>query len=222
MELLCGLTCLACFAFVVLLVPTLASGLVEGEWRHRWVRSSARVATLDVAGQGAFRAAPIRARVPTSQRDRAPCWVRFVAFTCWLLAQPVVPWFIAGATGLCMAVDASNEVPGEVQLLAIPMTAWALLNAWGSTLLWRAGSALVRGEGDRADQVTTRTAKVVAACNVPVAWVILCWQVADRHDLGPTVLALCCLAPVAHALAVRSTFLHYREEYTPFTATAAW
>jgi len=51
--------------------------------------------------------------------------------------------------------------------------------------------------------------------------VFLCWQAADRNDLGPTVLALCCLAPVAHALAVRSTFRRYREEYTPFTATTA-
>jgi hypothetical protein len=43
---------------------------------------------------------------------------------------------------------------------------------------------------------------------------MLSWQITDRCRAEAAVAALCCLVPVAHALAVRATFLGYREEFS--------
>ncbi len=214
MEFLCCFTCL----ILVVLVPVLSGAAVEREWRHRWVRGSSRAATLDVAGQGAFRAAPIQIRVPVPQRDRAPAWLRFTAFTCRLAGQMAVPWCLIGCMGVLIAVDPVDEFLGAGQLLAIPPTAWAFVNAWASVLLWRAGASLVQGERDHADRSTARAARVATACNAPVAMAILSCPFTDHCMAEAAVAALCCLVPVAHALTVRVTFLGYREEFASCTS----
>ncbi len=211
MEALCWL---ACFAFVVLLVPTLASAMAEDRWRHRWVRGSSRAATLDVVGQGAFRGAPIHARVPVVLRDRAPGWVRFVAFTCWFVGQAALLWGLVGGLSLLIVLTLGG---GEISRDAMPvlalMSAWALLNAWGATLVWRAGSALLRGERDHADRTTARAAKFVAVCNVPAALTFAWYQIDDQRGLSSMAGALCCVALVMHGRVVRATFLDHREEF---------
>jgi hypothetical protein len=158
--------------------------------------------------------------VPVPQRDRAPGWLRFTAFTCRFAGQMVVPWCLIGCMGLLIAVDPSDEFPGGGQLLGIPLSAWASVNAWASVLLWRAGTSLLQGERGYADRSTARAAKVVAACNAPIAVAMLWWQITDRCRVEEVVAALCCLVPVAHALAVRATFLGYREEFR--SCTSRW
>lgn len=204
---------LAGLALLVLLIPMMAGAAADSEWRPRWARQVSRPVTLDLAGQGAFRTAPVRTSAVVSEREHAPWELWFMAFTCWGLAQMMVPWLLAGCGLLVVAVDPSDEFRGGDQLFALPFAAWSFANAYGSALLWRAGSSLVRGACGHADDATRRARKVILVCHAPVVVACLVGQAFAMDSPAPLALAFCSAVFPAHAYVVRAAFVAHRDEF---------
>ena len=192
-----------------LAIPALTSVFVEGAWRSRWHLADTREDDLKLEGQGAFREATVRATVAAVQRDRAPGWLRLMAFSCWFLGQMVIPGFLAWCLGLLMLgqLQQSHDPVGPVMMAAFFPGAWC---AW---LLWRAGSSLVRGERDPADRATRRAAVVIVTYNAMVIVASGVWSWFHRHDDVLWACVAYAVVSIAHVIAVRATFLVHRDEF---------
>lgn len=194
-------------AIGVLAIPSMTSLFVEGAWRSRWHLEDTREDDLSVEGQGVFREATVRATVAAVKRDRAPGWLRAMAFSCWFLGQMVIPGFLVWCVGLLM-LDKLQTDPAAMVL----MTSF-FPGAVCAGLLWRAGASLVRGERDRADRATRRAATVIVGYNALVLVGAGAWFSTHHRDeyligcMGYAVVS------IVHALAVRGAFLAHREQF---------
>jgi hypothetical protein len=195
-------------------IPASASFLVEGAWRSRWRVEASRPDELTVEGQGAFREATVHAVVAAVERERAPGWVRAAAWSCWFLAQMVIPGFLAWCVGLLMLSDLVRQSDPSGPVLIASFLPGAAC-AW---LLWRAGSSLVRGERDRADQDTRRAAVVIVSYNAVCLTAAVGWYLSHPRQEFLLACAAYTSLSIVHALAVRAVFVAHRDQYPIETA----
>ncbi|MDO9015679.1 MAG: hypothetical protein Q8S73_07885 [Deltaproteobacteria bacterium] len=197
-------------------IPASASFLVEGAWRSRWRVEASRPDELRVEGQGAFRDTTMHAVVAAVERDRAPGWVRAAAWSCWFLAQMVIPGFLAWCVGLLMLSDLVRQSDPSGPVLVASFLPGAAC-AW---LLWRAGCSLVRGERDRADRDTRRAAVVIVAYNALCLAAAVGWYLTHPRQEYLQACAAYTALSIVHALAVRAVFVAHRDQYPSEPALA--
>ena len=191
----------------VLLIPWITSLFVEGGWRSRWRLEDSREDELSVEGQGVFRKATVRATVAAVRRDRAPGWLRAMAFSCWFLGQMVIPGFLA----LCVGMLVLDRLQRDTPILV--MMASFIPGAVCAALLWRAGASLVRGERDRADRATRHAATVIVGYNALVLVGAGAWLSAHHRDEFLIGCMGYALVSIVHAIAVRGVFLAHRAQF---------
>jgi hypothetical protein len=192
-----------------LVVPSLTSLWVEGWWRPRWRLEGTREAAFEVAGQGAFREATVRATVASVERARAPGALRAAAFSCWFLAQMVIPGALAWGVGVLVLGESQNRHdPVSVALMASFFP-----GAWCAVLLWKAGNALVRGERAPADRATRRAATFIVAYNALVIAASALWAATHRHEEPVLLCAVYGAVSIVQVSLARAAFAAHREAY---------
>jgi hypothetical protein len=190
-----------------MVIPSIGSFMIEGAWRERWRLEDSRPGELRVDGLGAFRDATVQAVLGRTSRDRAPRALRAMAFSCWFLAQMVIPGFLVWCVGVLMLGEMHGSPAGVVAMLSFfPGAACA----W---LVWRAGGALVRGERDRADRDTRSVVTYVGGYNVIVIVASAGWVALHRSDSWLLGCIAYATVSLLHALAVRAAFLAHRDGY---------
>ncbi len=203
-----------------LIVPFLTMIIVEGRWRSRWAIPQER--DLGVLGEGAFREGNVRMVVEGPPRRKAPAGLRFMAFVSWFLGQMAVPGFLLWCLGLLVFNDRPyGLVNDRGDPVGMVVFASFFPGIWCAWLCWSAGCALVRGERGRADRVTLRAAKVIGIYNALALVAALVWWRLHPHDEFLVATAAYCLVSLVHAIAVRATFLTYRDEFPIIEGTAA-
>lgn len=201
------------FALGVLVIPSITLAVVEGSWRRRWRLDSHREEDLGVVGVGTFREGNVRTRVAVPRRSRAPWGLRAMAFSCWFLAQMVIPGALVFALGVLVAVDAPRHLDARGDPAVYGLMASFIPGAWCAWRLWSAGCALLRGERDRADRATSRAAKGIVVYNVLAIALAAGWALSHRRDEFLWASVVYCGVSLVHALALRATFVRHRDEY---------
>jgi hypothetical protein len=204
-----------------LIVPFVTQVIVEGRWRARWVLDSPQEQDLGVQGAGAFREGNVRGVVATPSRTRAPWGLRAMAFASWFLGQMAVPGFLLWCLGLLVFNDRPYGLTGNGNdPVGIVVLASFFPGMWCAWLCWSAGCALVRGERERADRATLRAVRFIGGYNALAMVASLAWLWAHPRDEFLGVTAAYCVVSLLHAVAVRATFLRYREQYPVDVADA--
>lgn len=196
-----------------LIVPSLTLVVVEGTWRSRWVVASHVERDLGVLGAGAFREGNVRGAVATTERDRAPASLRFMAFVCWFFGQMIVPGFLLWCLGLLILADEPGAFSRRGDPAGLALMASFIPGAWSAVLLWSAGCALLRGERDRADRATLRAVLLVGGYNALALLASLVWLRLHPRDGYLWGTAAYCALSLVQVLALRWSYVRHRDEF---------
>ncbi|MFO0609813.1 MAG: hypothetical protein U0324_42030 [Polyangiales bacterium] len=158
---------LAIIAVVGVLGPLIAWASDENAGRFRWVRVLRSTESFDL-GAGAFRGTRVDVTSERTTRDRAPLWVRLVAFTCYL---PLGAALIAGLPWL-LGVMFLFDSPGhhwdfEQSVNAVLVPAYPL-GCWAAARMHRVGLTLLAGDLRPFREALSAATMVVVPLNVAI------------------------------------------------------
>ncbi len=152
---------------VGVLGPLLAWSSEEHRGRGNWTRIRRATETFSL-GLGAFRGASVAVHHDRVLRDRAPWWLRLLAFTCYLLAGAAIlsglPWLV----GVLFLFDRSPNMGGFDAHANALLVAVYPFGCWAAARMSTLGGALMSGDATRFRDALRGASLVVVPLNAAI------------------------------------------------------
>jgi len=202
---------LAIIAVVGVLGPLIAWASDEHAGRFRWVRVLRSTESFAL-GAGAFRGAQVDVTSERTLRDRAPAWVRLVAFTCYLPLGAALlaglPWLL----GVMFLFDTSNRNWGFdlwANAVLVPVFPFG---CWAAARMYRLGHTLLAGDLRPFREALASATMVVVPLNVSILVAALWLTARFPHDPAWMLMVTPMLTLTQFALVVAAGRRHLGDE----------